>query len=141
MRDWAERHWLAIVAALAIAGLATIALVGALTDAGAGDVNGYGMLAFAIITVPVVLWGTVWRQQQAAASRRQAETSHREALDARLRHGAEMMNSEHAGVRAAGEYLLNSLAKEYPDEYAELVIEIITAAKGKVEDDRADDTG
>ena len=141
MRDWAERHWLAIVAALAIAGLATIALVGALTDAGAGDVNGYGMLAFAIITVPVVLWGTVWRQQQAAASRRQAETSHREALDSRLRHGAEMMNSEHAGVRAAGEYLLNSLAKEYPDDYAELVAQIRAAAKRKVEDDGADDSG
>ena len=141
MRDWAERHWLAIVAALAIAGLATIALVGTLTDAGASDVNGYGMLAFAIITVPVVLWGTVWRQQQAAASRRQAETSHREALDSRLRHGAEMMNSEHAGVRAAGEYLLNSLAKEYPDEYADLVAQIRAAAKRKVDDDGADDSG
>lgn len=141
MRDWAERNWLAVVAALAIAGLATIALAGALTDAGAGDINGYGMLAFAIITVPVVLWGTVWRQRQAAASRRQAETSHREVLDSRLRHGAEMMFSEHAGIRAAGEYLLNSLAKEYPDDYAELVAQIRAAAKRKVEDDGADDSG
>lgn len=141
MRDWAERHWLAIVAALAVAGLATIALVGALTEAGAGEVNGYGMLVFAIITVPVVLWGTVWRQRQAAASRQQAETSHREALDSRLRHGAEMMFSEHAGIRAAGEHLLNSLAKEYPDEYAEIVARIRAAAKEKMDDDGADDAG
>lgn len=141
MRDWAERHWLAIVAALAVTGLATIALVGALTEAGAGEVNGYGMLVFAIITVPVVLWGTVWRQRQAAASRQQAETSHREALDSRLRHGAEMMNSEHEGVKIAGRHLLETLAAEYPTEYAELVAQIITAAKRKVDDDGADDTG
>ena len=141
MRDWAERNWLAVVAALAIAGLLAVGLVGALTDARASDVNGYGMLAFAIVTVPVVLWGTVWRQRQAAASRRQAETTHREALDARLRSGAEMVNSEREGVQLAGRYLLGSLEAEYPDDYAELVERILIAAKSGVDDERPSDAG
>ena len=141
LRERAERHWLALVAALSLAGLTVMALVGALTDAGASEVNGYGMLAFAIITVPVVLWGAFWRQRQAAASGRQAETSHREALDARLRHGAEMVNSEFTGVQAAGRHLLASLAKEYPTEYAVLVAQILEAAKIGDDDGRADDLG
>ena len=141
LRERAERHWLALVAALSLAGLAVMALVGALTDAGASEVNGYGMLAFAIITVPVVLWGAFWRQRQAAASGRQAETSHREALDARLRHGAEMVNSEHEGVQLAGRFLLESLAAEYADEYAELVRRILSIGKTGEGDGRTDDLG
>ena len=141
LRERAERHWLALVAALSLAGLAIMALVGALTDAGASEVNGYGMLAFAIITVPVVLWGAFWRQRQAAASGRQAETSHREALDARLRHGAEMVNSEHAGVRVAGRHLLISLAAEDPIEYPDLVAQILRMSKIEDDDGRADDLG
>lgn len=141
LRERAERHWLAVVTGLALAGLLAVGLVGALTDAGASEVNGYGMLAFAIVTVPVVLWGTVWRQRQAAASRRQAETTHREALDARLRSGAEMVFSEHSGVRIAGQHLLRTLVAEHPAEYAELVARILaTVAKG-AGDERADDVG
>ena len=141
LRERAERHWLALVAALSLAGLAVMALVGALTDAGASEVNGYGMLAFAIITVPVVLWGAFWRQRQAAASGRQAETTHREALDARLHHGAEMVNSEHEGVQLAGRYLLESLAREYADAYADLVTQILEATKVEDDDGRTDDLG
>ncbi len=141
LRERAERHWLALVAALSLAGLAIMALVGALTDAGAAEVNGYGTLAFAIITVPVVLWGAFWRQRQAAASGRQAETTHREALDARLRHGAEMVNSEHAGVRAAGRHLLASLATEHPTEYSALIARILRLTKIEDDDGRADDLG
>lgn len=141
LRERAERHWLAVVAGLALAGLLAVGLVGALTDAGASEVNGYGMLVFAIVTVPVVLWGTVWRQRQAAASRRQAETTHREALDARLRSGAEMVNSEREGVQLAGRYLLESLEAEYPDDYAELVERILIAAKVEMDDERPSDAG
>ena len=95
----------------------------------------------AVVAVVLALWRSLSTQRQAAASGQQAETSHREALDSRLRHGAEMMFSEHAGIRAAGEHLLNSLAEEYPADYAELVARIRAAAKRKMDDDGADDSG
>ena len=141
MRDFAERHALALVLALAVAGLAATALAAAITDASAGDISAYGLFVVAVVAVVLALWRSLSTQRQAAASGRQAETTHREALDARLRHGAEMVNSEHAGVRAAGRHLLTSLAKEHPTEYSALVAQILEAAK--IEDDhgRADDLG
>ena len=141
MRDFAERHALALVLALAVAGLAAAALAAAITDASAGDISAYGLFVVAIVAVVLALWRSLSTQRQATASGRQAETTHREALDARLRHGAEMVNSEHAGVRAAGRHLLASLATEHPTEYSALVAQILEAAK--IEDDhgRADDLG
>ena len=141
MRDFAERHALALVLALAAAGLAAAALAAAITDASAGDISAYGLFVVAVVAVVLALWRSLSIQRQAAASGRQAETTHREALDARLRHGAEMVNSDFAGVRAAGRHLLTSLAKEHPAEYSALVAQILEAAK--IEDDhgRADDLG
>ena len=129
MRDYAERHALALVLALAVAGLAAAALAAAIADASAGDISAYGLFVVAVVAVVLALWRSLSTQRQATASGRQAETTHREALDARLRHGAEMVNSEYEGVQLAGRYLLESLAAEYADEYDELVTRILSIGK------------
>ena len=141
MRDFAERHALALVLALAVAGLAAAALAATLADASAEDISAYGLFVVAVVAVVLALWRSLSTQRQAAASGRQAETTHREALDARLRHGAEMVNSEHAGVRAAGRHLLASLATEHPTEYSALVARILRLTKIEDDDGRADDLG
>lgn len=129
MRDWAERHALAIVLALAVGGLASAALVGALAGVAAGDVSAYGLLAVAVAAVVLALWRSLSTQRQAAASGQQAETARREALDSRLQRGAEMLISDHPAVYLAGMHLLESLAADDPAEYAELVEEMISSTE------------
>ena len=141
MRDFLERHALALVLLLAVAGLAAAAVAAAAAGASAGDVSAYGLFAVAVVAVVLALWRSLSTQRQAAASGQRAETARREALDARLRHGAEMVNSEHAGVRAAGQHLLESLAEQFPEDYAELVRKILTLAKVESDDEHADDAG
>ena len=141
MRDFLERHALALVLSLAVAGLTAAAVAAAAAGASAGDVSAYGLFVVAVVAVVLALWRSLSTQRQAAASGQQAETARREALDARLRHGAEMVNSEHAGVRAAGRHLLESLAEQFPEDYAGLVREILTLAKVGADDEHADDAG
>ena len=129
MRDFLERHALALVSSLAVAGLTAAALVASITDASAGDVSAYGLLVVAIAAVVLALWRNLSSQRQAAATGRQAETTHREALDSRLQRGADMLISEHPAMYLAGVYLLESLAADHPDAYAELVDEMIFAAE------------
>ena len=129
MRDWAERHALAIVLALAVGGLASAALVGAVAGVDAGDISAYGLLAVAVVAVVLALWRSLSTQRQAAASGQQAETARREALDSRLQRGAEMLVSEHPAVHLAGVYLLRSLANEHPADYARLIEAMISAAE------------
>ena len=129
MRDFAERHALALVLALAVAGLAAAALAAATTDASAGDISAYGLFVVAIVAVVLALWRNLSSQRQAAATGQQAETARREALDSRLQRGAEMLISEHPSLRLGGLYLLNALAVDRPGEYAELVEAMIEAAE------------
>ena len=129
MRDFAERHALALVLALAVAGLAATALAAAITDASAGDISAYGLFVVAIVAVVLALWRNLSSQRQAAATGQQAETARREALDSRLQRGAEMLISEHRSTQFAGIYLLDALADEYPDDYAGLVDRMIRAAE------------
>ena len=114
MRDWAERHALAIVSGLAVGGLASATLAGAVAGVAAGDVSAYGLFAVAVVAVVLALWRSLSTQRQAAASGQQAETARREALDSRLQRGAEMLVSEHPAVHLAGVYLLESLAADDP---------------------------
>ena len=120
---------MALVLALAVAGLAAAALSSGFAGVPAADISAYGLFVVAVVAVVLALWRSLSTQRQASASGRQAETSHREALDARLRHGAEMVNSEHEGVQLAGRYLLESLAAEHADEYDELVTRILSIGK------------
>ena len=129
MRDWAERHALAIVLALAVGGLASAALVGAVAGVDAGDISAYGLLAVAVVAVVLALWRSLSTQRQAAASGQQAETARREALDSRLQRGAEMLISEHPAVYLAGVHLLESLAADDPAEYADLVEAMISSTE------------
>lgn len=129
MRDWAERHALAIVLVLAVGGLASAALVGAIAGVEAGDISAYGLLAVAVVAVVLALWRSLSTQRQAAASGQQAETARREALDSRLQRGTEMLVSEHPSVRLGGLHLLNALATEHPADYAQLVDAMIAAAE------------
>ena len=129
MRDWAERHALAIVLALAVGGLASAALVGAIAGVAAGDVSAYGLLTVAVVAVVLALWRSLSTQRQAAASGQQAETARQEAFDSRLQRGAEMLISDHPAVYLAGMHLLESLAADDPAEYAELVEEMISSTE------------
>jgi len=129
MRDWAERHALAIVLALAVGGLASAALVGAVAGVAAGDVSAYGLLAVAVVAVVLALWRSLSTQRQAAASGQQAETARQEAFDSRLQRGAEMLISEHPAMYLAGLYLLQLLANEHPADYAKLVETMIAATE------------
>ena len=130
MRDFAERHALALVLTLAVAGLATAALASALAGVPAADISAYGLFIVAIVAVVLALWRNLSSQRQAAATGQQAETARREALDSRLQRGAEMLVSDHPSTRLAGIYLLNELARDYPDDYADLVDEMIVSAEG-----------
>ena len=130
MRDFAERHALALVLALAVAGLAAAALASALAGVPAADISAYGLFIVAIVAVVLALWRNLSSQRQAAATGQQAETARREALDSRLQRGAEMLISDHPSTRLAGIYLLNELARDYPDDYADLVDEMIVSAEG-----------
>ena len=130
MRDFAERHALALVLALAVAGLAAAALASALAGVAAADISAYGLFIVAIVAVVLALWRNLSSQRQAAATGQQAETARREALDSRLQRGAEMLISEYRPVHLAGVHLLRSLADEHPDDYAGLVDRMIRAAEG-----------
>ena len=129
IRDFLERHALALVLLLAVAGLAAAAVAAAAAGASAGDVSAYGLFAVAVVAVVLALWRSLSTQRQAAASGQQAETARREALDSRLQRGAEMLVSEHPAVHLAGVYLLESLAADDPAEYAALVEAMISSAE------------
>ena len=129
MRDFAERHALALVLTLAVAGLAAAALASTLAGVPAADISAYGLFIVAIVAVVLALWRNLSSQRQAAATGQQAETARREALDSRLQRGAEMLISEHPAVHLAGVYLLKSLAAEFPSEYAGLVEAMIAATE------------
>ena len=120
---------MALVLALAVAGLAAAAFAAAVAGAPAGDISAYGLFVVAIVAVVLALWRNLSSQRQAAASGQQAETARREALDSRLQRGAEMLISEHPAVHLAGVYLLKSLAEEFPGEYAGLVEAMIAATE------------
>ena len=120
---------MALVLALAVAGLAAAALAAAVAGAAAGDISAYGLFVVAIVAVVLALWRNLSSQRQAAASGQQAETARREALDSRLQRGAEMLISEHPAMHLAGVYLLELLVADHPDEYAELVDEMIFVAE------------
>ena len=127
--------------AFVVVAIVAVALIGAIVIAlvfwrESDAVRNFAILASLAIAVPVGVWRMILTARQAEAAERAAqtgasaaETSRREALDNQLRAGVEMTGSDDLATRAAGTYLLERLAAEYPTDYDAVVREVLPVAR------------
>lgn len=88
---------------------------------GSTIIRNLGLVAVAVIALPLVLWRSV-------IAERQLRTAQRQVLDGRFHTGAEMLGNPHnLAVRLGGIYALARLAKEYPKEFHLQVMEVFGA--------------
>ena len=125
-----------IVLAIAAAALIGVVVISLVFWRESDIVRNFAILASLAIAVPVGLWRIAVAARQASAAERSAEASaesaavsRREALDAQLRAGTEMINSELRATRVAGAYLLRRLATEHGDEYDEIVRRVLGSSR------------
>ena len=105
------------LALVTIAGLALLITVAAIWWDSSDEVRNFGLIAAAVIALPLAIWRSRVSERQAEASRRQAETAHRALLDDRYHRAVEMLDSADSPVREAAARTLHQLASAYPDEY------------------------
>lgn len=127
---------LAIVTIAALALLITVAIVW--WDS-SDEVRNFGLIAAAVIALPLAIWRSRVSERQADASRRQAETADRALPESRYYQAMEMLGSEDPGVRAAAVYALGQLGEDYPDEYREKVRLLLSSSRQELVREEHDD--
>ena len=113
---------LAVVTVVALIGVAIVAVF---TWNSSAEVRNFGLIVAAMIALPLAIWRSRVGERQAEAARRQAETAHREMLDARFQHALEMLASPDLALWLIARRALQRLAAEYPDEYEGQVEEVL----------------
>ncbi len=123
---WTLESRLAVVTIAALALLIAVAIVW--WDS-SDEVRNFGLIAAAVIALPLAIWRSRVSERQAEASQRQAETGHRALLESRYNQAMEMLGSEDPGVRAAAVYALGQLGEDYPDQYREQVRLLLSSSQ------------
>lgn len=125
-----------VIFAIAAAALVGVVAISIVFWRESDIVRNFAILASLAIAVPVGLWRIAVAARQASAAERSAEASaesaavsRREALDAQLRTGTEMVNSEFRATRVAGAYLLRRLASDHSGEYDEIVRRVLGSSR------------
>ena len=86
-------------------------------ESNGSTIRNIGLVAAAIIALPLAIWRSKVAERQAATAQRQSETAQRGLLNERYRKGVDMLGSENLTVRLGGIYALAWLAREYPGDY------------------------
>ena len=108
---WSLESRLAIVTIAALALLITVAVIWWNSS---DEVRNFGLIAAAVIALPLAIW-------RSRVSERQAATAQRALLDQRYHRAVEMLASADGAVRKAAARTLEQLVEEYPLEYGEPV--------------------
>lgn len=124
------------LALVTIAALALLITVAAIWWDSSDEVRNFGLIAAAVIALPLAIW-------RSRVSERQAETARRALLDERFSRAVSWLTSEDARVRTMAVEVLRQLANDYPEHYRDQVLVLLTQAESvpnlrDVEDD--DDT-
>ena len=90
-------------------------------------IRNFGLVAAALIALPLAVWRSVVAGRQADAAQRQAETAQRSLLNERYQKGAEMLGSADLAVRLGGVYALARLAREHSEDYHPQVLRLFCA--------------
>ena len=83
-------------------------------------IRNLGLLAAAMIGLPIAIW-------RSNVAERQAKTAQRGLLNERYQKGAEMLGSELLAVRLGGIYALARLARERPGDYHLQIMSLLCA--------------
>ena len=126
---WGLESRLALVT---IAGLALLIAVAAFWWDSSDEVRNFGLIAAAVIALPLAIW-------RSRVSERQAETAHQTLLDERFNRAVNWLSSPDAGVRSAAILTLQRLAEDYPDRYALAVITMLTSGERLTSPESDDD--
>ena len=96
-------------------------------ESGSTTIRNVGLVLAALVALPLAVWRSKVAERQASAAQRQADTAQQNLLNERYQRGAEMLGSEVLGVRLAGIYALESLAKEHPRQYHIQIVNLFCA--------------
>lgn len=126
--SWADRHLL-IVTLLVLAaeaiGLTAFVINWwdwlTLGDSGSSVFRNVGLVAAALVALPLALWRSRVADQQNEISRVQNEIARSGQLQGRFEQGVGMLGSESEAIVLAGVQSLRRLAEEYPDAYRDQV--------------------
>lgn len=126
---WTLESRLAIVT---IAGLALLIAVAIVWWDSSDEVRNFGLIAAAVIALPLAIW-------RSRVSERQAETAQRALLDERYHRAVGMLDSSSVAVREAAGRALWRLAVDYPEQYAEVASILLDQSEMSPEDGTAND--
>ena len=98
------------LALVTLAALALLIAVAAIWWDSSDEVRNFGLIAAAVIALPLAIW-------RSRVSERQAETAHRAQLDERYHRAVGMLESADESVRETAARTLQQLASAYPEEY------------------------
>ena len=96
-------------------------------ESNGSTIRNIGLVAAAIIALPLALWRSKVAERQAATAQRQSETAQRGLLNERYQKGAEMLGSKVLAVRLGGIYALGRLAREHPGDYHTQIMSLLCA--------------
>ena len=116
---WGLESRLALVT---IAALALLITVAAIWWDSSEEVRNFGLIAAAVIALPLAIW-------RSRVSERQAETGQRALLDERFSRAVSWLTSEDARVRTMAIEVLRQLANDYPEHYRDQVLVLVTEAE------------
>ena len=105
-----DKHAGILVMLIALILLIAVVAIWIVSSAGLEAIRDYGLLIAAIFAFPLGFW-------RSRVAELQADAAQQTLLNERYQRGAEMLGSEVLGVRLAGIYALESLAKEHPRQY------------------------
>ncbi len=84
-------------------------------------------MAAAPIALLLAVWRSIVGEKQARANQRQADTAQRSLVNERYQKGAEMLGHSVLSVRLGGIFALESLARDYPEDYHIQIVELFCA--------------
>ena len=96
-------------------------------DSGSTVFRNLGLVAAALVALPLAIWRSRVAEQQNEISRGQSEIAHRGQLDGRFEQAVGMLGSESEALRLAGVQALRRLADGYPDDYKHQVDGLLDA--------------
>ena len=120
------------LALVTIAGLALLITVAVIWWDSSDEVRNFGLIAAAVIALPLAIW-------RSRVSERQAQTAQRALLDERYHRAVQMLGSSSTSVRSAATRSLRQLANDYPDEYAALASILLDRSDWSAEDGSGND--
>ena len=125
---WADRHLLLVTLLVLVAEAALLAGFVVhwwdwLTcgDSGSTVFRNVGLVAAAMVALPLALWRSRVAEQQNEISRTQNEFAQNGQLQGRFEQGVGMLGSDSEALILAGVQSLRRLAEEYPDVYKDQV--------------------